>query len=119
MRAKDVLGRRGEDLAAKFLIGVGHEIIDRNWRCAYGEIDLISRDQHQIVFVEVKTRRSMSKGHPLEAITASKLARLRRLAGAWIAAHPQHPRRIRLDAIGVVDRPGRPAEVHYRRAIGG
>ncbi|GGA73669.1 UPF0102 protein [Pseudoclavibacter endophyticus] len=113
-----MLGRRGEELAAAFLAAAGHEIIARNWRCAYGEIDLITRDASEIVFVEVKTRSSTGKGHPLEAITPEKLARLRRLAGAWIAVNPHRCQRIRLDAVGIVAPRGRSPEFHHRRAIG-
>lgn len=119
MRKKDVLGRLGEDLAAEFLSAAGHEIVSRNWRCAYGEIDLVSRDKNEIVFTEVKTRSSLNTGHPLEAITPRKLARLRRLAGVWIAENPERVHRIRLDAIGIVHRSGGAPELHHRRAIGG
>lgn len=118
MRAKDQLGLHGEHLAAEYLQGLGHEILERNWRCEYGEIDVVSRHASEIVFTEVKTRRSLSRGHPLEAITAQKLARLRRLAGAWVATHPQHPRRIRIDALGIVARRDGRTEFHHRRAIG-
>lgn len=118
MRAKDHLGRRGEQLAAEYLQGLGHEIIERNWRCEFGEIDVVSRDATEIIFTEVKTRRSLSRGHPLEAITPEKLARLRRLAGAWVAANPHHPRRIRIDALGIIARLDGRTEIHHRRAIG-
>ena len=83
MAAKDVLGRRGEKLAADHLIASGFEIVDRNWRCSQGEIDIIATKNSELVFVEVKTRSSLAFGHPLEAITVAKLARLRRLAAAW------------------------------------
>ena len=102
MAAKDALGRRGEDLAADYLRGTGLEIVERNWRCALGEIDVIARDGSETVFVEVKTRAGLGYGHPLEAITATKLARLRRLAAAWCEAHPDHGGAIRIDAIGVI-----------------
>jgi putative endonuclease len=102
MAAKDVLGRRGEALAADHLIASGLEVIDRNWRCPQGEIDLVARDGGELVFVEVKTRTSMAFGHPLEAITVQKLARLRRLAAAWCEAHPGRYDQIRIDAIAVI-----------------
>lgn len=90
MAAKDDLGRRGEDLAAQFLVDAGYTVIDRNWRCPRGEIDLVARDGEDTVFVEVKTRSSTAFGHPFEAITAQKLARIRGLAIAWCEAHPVH-----------------------------
>jgi putative endonuclease len=69
MAAKDALGKRGEDLAADYLRGAGLSIVERNWRCALGEIDVIARDGGETVFVEVKTRAGVGYGHPLEAIT--------------------------------------------------
>lgn len=102
MAAKDALGRRGEEIAARHLIGAGLSIVDKNWRCLQGEIDLVARDGDELVFVEVKTRSSVAFGHPLEAITVSKLARLRRLAAAWCDAHPGNHDRIRIDAIAII-----------------
>lgn len=116
MAAKDDLGRRGEDLAAQFLSDAGYTVIDRNWRCARGEIDLVARDGNDTVFVEVKTRSSTAFGHPFEAITAQKLARLRRLAGAWCEAHPYRRGAVRIDAISVIAAAGRePIVEHLRR----
>src|ERR1700709_2184489 len=102
MAAKDVLGSRGEDLAAAALTEAGMLVVDRNWRCAQGEIDIVALDGDETVFVEVKTRTSVDFGHPLEAITAQKLARLRRLAAAWCADHPGDHNRIRIDAVAVI-----------------
>jgi putative endonuclease len=102
MAAKDELGKKGEALAADFLAEAGMQVVERNWRCSQGEIDLVVRDGDELVFVEVKTRSSLGYGHPLEAITVAKLARLRRLAGAWCAAHPGHHGLVRIDAVAVV-----------------
>ena len=104
MAAKDALGRRGEAIAARYLVGAGLSIVESNWRCPQGEIDLVARDGDELVFVEVKTRSSVAFGHPLEAITAAKLARLRRLAAAWCEAHPGNHDRIRIDAVAVIAR---------------
>ena len=113
MASKDELGRRGEDLAARFLEDAGYRVVERNWRCARGEIDIIARTGDTIVFVEVKTRSSLAFGHPFEAITATKLARLRVLAAAWCAEHRPRASRIRLDAIAVVaPRGARPTVEH-------
>lgn len=117
MAAKDALGRRGEDLAAAHLIASGLIIVERNWRCAQGEIDLVARDGDELVFVEVKTRSSMRYGHPLEAITATKLARLRRLAGQWCAQHPGSGDRIRIDAVAVIAPVGGRVEVEHVRRV--
>jgi putative endonuclease len=102
MAAKDELGRRGEKLAAEHLIASGFEIVERNWRCSQGEIDIVATKDSELVFVEVKTRSSLAYGHPLEAITVRKLARLRRLAAAWCEAHPGHHFAIRIDAIAIL-----------------
>src|SRR6218665_2831957 len=76
------LGRRGEDLAAAHLRACGMTMVERNGRCARGEIDIIAHDGDETVFVEVKTRSGGGWGHPFESITPAKVARLRRLAAA-------------------------------------
>lgn len=121
MAAKDELGRWGEDHAAAFLARAGYTILDRNWRCEQGEIDIIAFDGRDTVFVEVKTRSGLLFGHPLEAITATKLARLRRLAALWCESHAvaeaaNGRRSIRIDAIAIVRRPGTvPVVEHLQR----
>jgi putative endonuclease len=117
MAAKDTLGRRGEQLAADYLVGTGMAIIERNWRCALGEIDVIARDGSETVFVEVKTRAGLGYGHPLESITAAKLARLRRLAAAWCEAHPGEGGGIRIDAVAVVAPRGGGVQIEHLRRV--
>lgn len=102
MARKDDLGRAGEKLAADHVTALGWRIIDRNWRCPHGELDIVAHDGEATVFVEVKTRSSDRFGHPLDAITPGKLARLRRLAGAWCAAQSTTTGRIRIDVIAVI-----------------
>lgn len=104
MAAKDDLGRAGEDRAAAHLAHLGYDILERNWRCIQGEIDIIARRDGVIAVVEVKTRRSDRFGHPFEAIDARKRQRLWRLAYAWAHDHTDlaRGRRIRLDAIGII-----------------
>src|SRR5215472_16729957 len=84
---KDELGRQGEQLAAEFLQAAGFLILDRNYRCAEGELDIVAADQRVLVACEVKTRSSSAYGSPIEAITSSKLRRLRRLAVRWVRTH--------------------------------
>lgn len=103
MRTKDELGRRGEALAARYLEDAGLRVIDRNWRCAVGEIDLVAVDGATLVVVEVKTRSSENFGHPLEAITPGKLERLYLLASRWARAHDLRFSGFRVDAISVID----------------
>lgn len=103
MRAKDLLGSRGEELAARFLSDAGLSIIDRNWRCPEGEIDLVAVDGATLVVIEVKTRSSLDFGHPFEAISPSKLTRLHVLAAAWVRAHNRYYAHCRIDAVAVLD----------------
>lgn len=117
MAAKDMLGRRGEEIAAAFLIRAGYVIVDRNWRCPQGEIDVVAFDGEELVFVEVKTRAGLAFGHPLEAITVPKLARLRRLAAAWCEDHPGDHDRIRIDAVAVIVQAGSPPHVEHLRRV--
>lgn len=106
MARKDDLGRRGEQLAVEHLTAAGYTILARNWRCPLGEIDIVARFGSTTVVVEVKTRSGVGFGHPLDAVTPRKLARLRRLAAAWCeaqaGAEPAAARALRLDVIGVV-----------------
>jgi putative endonuclease len=103
MRAKDVLGRRGEELAAGYLEARGMRIVERNGRCPEGEIDIIALDGDALVIAEVKTRTSLAYGHPFEAVGAEKLARLHRLASAWCRCQGRRMPACRVDVIAVVD----------------
>lgn len=114
------LGRRGEDTAAAYLTELGYLLLDRNWRCGKeGELDIValSPDRECVVVVEVKTRRSVAYGSPLEAVTWSKALRLRRLAGAWCQAHEPQAARVRIDVIGVLVRAGRPPQITHVEAV--
>jgi len=102
MRAKDAVGRYGEDLAARHVQEAGWRVLDRNWRCRDGELDLVGLDGDELVVVEVKTRRTSTYGHPAEAVTRLKLARVRRLAAAWLAAHDVRVASVRVDVIAIV-----------------
>ncbi len=103
MAAKDELGRRGEELAAQWYERNGYAILARNWRCRAGELDLVVRREQTTAFVEVKTRTSVAYGHPFEAITAAKAARLRRLAAEWCQAEGPVAGDLRIDAVAVID----------------
>lgn len=117
MAEKDALGRTGEQLAVEFLIRGGYAILERNWRCRQGEIDIVAQDGRTTVFVEVKTRSGVGYGHPFEALTLTKLARLRRLAGAWCEAHPHVVGDIRIDAIAVISPPHAAPQIEHIEAV--
>jgi putative endonuclease len=103
MRTKDALGRYGEELAARHLADDGLAILERNYRCESGEIDIVARDGDVLVVCEVKTRAGLRFGTPLEAVTATKARRLRLLAGRWLADHSGlRPATVRFDVVGVL-----------------
>lgn len=117
MNPNHVLGRYGEDRAASYLSGLGYEIIDRNWRCQTGEIDLIARDNDRLVFIEVKTRNGSGFGHPFEAITPDKVARLRKLVAQWCKTREITTAKVRLDAISVLVSGGRVNIEHLKQVF--
>jgi putative endonuclease len=102
MNAKDVLGRAGEQAAVSYLEGCGFRILDRNWRSADGEIDIVAVERHTLVVCEVKTRSGTRFGSPLDAVGRAKRARLRRLAAQWLAAHGIRFDQIRIDVLGLL-----------------
>lgn len=111
------LGRLGEDLAVEYLGLRDCEILERNWRCSLGEIDLVIRDRDHLACVEVKTRRSLRAGHPLEAITAVKLRRMRQVATEW-AVSSKHRGALRLDVLSIVVVDGLEPEFTYVQGVG-
>jgi putative endonuclease len=116
MHPKDVLGRYGEQIAARCLADAGMEIIETNWRCARGEIDILARDGGTLVICEVKTRSSVAFGDPAEAVNRAKSLRLRCLASLWLNAQSDHFEALRFDVISVLTRPNRPALVRHLRS---
>jgi len=102
MRAKDVLGQQGEQLAADFLAEAGLTVLERNWRCKEGEIDIVALAGRTLVICEVKTRSGVRFGTPIEAITRQKAQRLRKLAVLWVKAHGLVFDQIRIDIVGVL-----------------
>jgi putative endonuclease len=96
------LGAYGERLAVRELESAGLEVLDRNWRCSLGEIDIVARAPGALVVCEVKTRAGTRFGSPIEAITPEKAERLYRLGAAWAAAHGCDDQRLRVDVVSVV-----------------
>ncbi len=115
---RQAIGAYGERLAARHLTAQGLVLLDRNWRCPDGEIDLILRDGDELVFCEVKTRRGTSFGSPAEAVGWRKVRRLRHLAARWLDASGLHARQIRFDVVEVRPQPrGRTRVEHIRSAF--
>jgi putative endonuclease len=113
------LGRWGEDVAARHLQEGGAEVLERNWRCREGELDLVVRDGDAIVFVEVKTRSGRGYGEPAEAVTRLKARRIHLLAARWLAEHrpPGGPWDLRFDVVSVLRTADGPEVVHLHGAF--
>lgn len=99
------VGGYGERVAERFLVAAGLVVLDRNWRCRLGELDIVARDGPVLVACEVKTRSTPEIEHPLAAVGAVKAGRLRRLAERWIVEHPHLAAtgcEVRIDLVAVV-----------------
>ena len=101
-QARRALGVSGEDAVAAWYVSNGYEVVERNWRCRAGELDLILRRGRTFVFCEVKTRTSDAFGAPVEAVTRNKQVRLRHLAARWLEDAPMRPTEIRFDVASVL-----------------
>ncbi|MCV7300361.1 YraN family protein [Mycobacterium barrassiae] len=114
------IGALGERLAVEHLQSLGLRVLTRNWRCRYGELDIIAADDAAriAVFVEVKTRTSDRFGGVEQAVTPEKVRRLRRLAGLWLARQDAKWSAVRIDVVGV--RIGRRPipEITHLRGVG-
>jgi putative endonuclease len=118
MAAKDEVGRHGERVVARQLEAQGWELLARNWRCEHGELDIVAVEGDCLVAVEVKTRRSAAFGSPQEAVTAAKLARLRRLTGAWLGSQGRHFGAVRIDVCAVTLPRSGAAVIEHLRGVG-
>ena len=103
--ARNARGVSGEEVAAAWYVTQGYEVLDRNWRCRDGELDLVVRRDSTLVFCEVKTRASTRFGAPVEAVTGTKQRRLRTLAARWLAEHDARRRMLRFDVASVTRAP--------------
>ncbi|MDT0203266.1 YraN family protein [Nocardioides sp. AE5] len=115
---KQRLGAYGETLAARYLVERGMDLLDHNWSCPEGEIDLVLREGRTLVFCEVKTRRSARYGSPFEAVTALKIARMRRLGAAWLTATGTRAPEFRLDMVGIIAPAHGAPQIEHVRGVG-
>ncbi|OBG34446.1 MULTISPECIES: YraN family protein [Mycolicibacter] len=113
------LGALGEQLAVDHLIGQGWAILARNWRCRYGELDVIAADlaARTVVFVEVKTRSGEGFGGLAYAVPPEKVRRLRRLAATWLVGQQAHWDQVRLDVIRVRIGRSRTPEITHLQGV--
>ena len=103
-RRNAALGRYGEERAAAYYRAHGYAVLERNWRCPAGEVDLICARGRTLVVCEVKARSRLTHGNPLEAVTRAKQLRLRRLAAAYLRSQDRHWSEVRFDAAAVLGR---------------
>ena len=117
-KARQVFGKWGEEQAAAYLAERGYQILEQNARTAYGEIDIVTRQQSLLVFVEVKTRHNTRFGNPEEAVGVRKQAHLLEAAAAYIQAYPELGENWRIDVVAILDRPGTDVEIlHFENAV--
>ena len=99
--ARQLLGRKGEQMAADALCERGYRMVEHNFRCRYGEIDLIAEEKDDLVFVEVKTRRGTAFGRPEEAVTLTKRRKLVKVASYYLDLHNAGDRSWRIDVVAI------------------
>ena len=110
-------GNRGETLALRYLSGMGYELVQRNYRTRYGEIDLVLRDGEVLVFVEVKLRRGTGYGDPLESVTPRKQEQVRNVAEQYLAEETPEFGGLRFDVVGILEDRGRTNVTHLKDAF--
>jgi len=113
----DSLGKQGEELAIRHLKALGYKILDRNYRCFLGEIDIVAKDKTALIFVEVKTRKSDSDVEPFESIGAKKQAKLRELAEYYLQDKDISDSEIRFDVLSIVSDDKENRIEHIRNAF--
>ena len=115
---KQAVGRWGEDIAAEYLSAKGYTLLERNFRSAHGEIDIVASKDDLLVFVEVKTRSSHAFAYPEDSVTRRKQAYLLSSAEAYLQAHPESSDSWQFDVIAVEGTPGGKAEIeHFENVI--
>ena len=110
-------GAWGEELALRYLTQRGYKLVERNYRTRYGELDLILRHDDTLVFVEVKLRRGVGFGDPLEAVTPRKQAAVRTLAQRYLSERKPDFDAIRFDVVGILVGDGTRRIVHVEDAF--
>lgn len=112
-----LIGSRGEETALAFLLEQGYHLLEKNYRCRLGEIDLILEDGPEVVFVEVKTRRSSLFGMPQEAVGLAKQTRIRRLAQFYLLSKKDLVRPLRFDVIAIMYSGSGEPEIQHLKGV--
>lgn len=97
-----IIGREGEDIAVDYLTKKNFRIIERNYRCRMGEVDIIGIFFRELVFIEVKTRSNISFGYPYEAVDSRKILKIRRVAQNFISERKLYNMDVRFDIISII-----------------
>jgi len=113
------LGKWGEDVAGRFLEEKGYRLLDTNYRCRWGEVDIVAQEGDELVFVEVRTRRGAEFGTPEESVTAAKARRLIATAQDYLQQNGQEESEWRIDLIAIrLDGDRRVEDIaHLRHAV--
>jgi putative endonuclease len=111
------LGRHGEQTAEQFLRAHGYAIVARNYRCPYGEIDVVARDRDTLVFIEVRTQSGPTFGDPLESVTQRKQRQIAKAALHYVVRHRIENQAMRFDVIGISWNNSAPQLVHVKGAF--
>jgi putative endonuclease len=115
---RGAVARLGEDAAAQYLAGAGYTVLDRNYRCAAGEVDVVAREGNVIVFAEVRARSGPTFGTPEDSVTKAKAGKMAACAMTYLAARPARHSSWRVDFIAVDVRAGRVAQIrHLKNAL--
>ena len=114
---KQILGQEGERIAEIYLRKKGYRVVERNYRCPVGELDLILLDRRVVVFVEVKTRTDDRFGAPLESVGPRKQKKMIKTALFFLTRHRLHNRDARFDVVGISYQGGEPMVEHVENAF--
>lgn len=117
MNQKQIEGKTGETIASEYLNGLGYSLLYKNFRCRQGEIDLIARDKDEIVFIEVKTRKSKNYGEAKEAVNKEKIKHIIRTAMYYLYITKQETAFVRIDVIEIYLMHGEVKVNHLRQVI--
>lgn len=116
---RQTFGKLGERIAADYLRNRGYEIIGKNFRTRYGEIDIIARHGRTLVFIEVKSRSSVKFGTPEESITLDKRNKLRLMSAYFLSKNKLQHEPHRIDAIGIIFEGSKARLRHHKNVVGG
>lgn len=110
-------GTKGEQIALSFLLGLGYRLVEKNFRCRSGEIDLIVLDGPALVFVEVKARHGTGFGLPQEAVGPAKQARIRRLAQYFLQVRARDEQEFRFDVVAIAFSSGGIPRIEHLKGV--